>query len=247
MPLIYSLVSVVVVSIISLIGVLAIALKKQTLEKIISVLVSFSTGALLGDAFLHLLPEAGEYYNSDLYPALLVFSGILLFFSLEKFLRWRHCHDINCHNHPKHLGTMNLVGDAVHNFIDGVLIAASYVVSIPLGISTTIAVTAHEIPQELGDFGVLLHSGFKKREAIIYNFASACFSILGAVLVLMLGVISKNIINFIIPLTAGGFIYIALSGLVPELHKEQNYKKSLIQLISIIVGIFVMYLLIVFE
>lgn len=247
MSLIYSLISVLVVSFISLIGVLALALKKQTLEKIILVLVSFSTGALLGDAFLHLLPEAGEYYDADLRMAFLVFAGILLFFSLEKFLRWRHCHNIDCHDHPKHLGAMNLVGDAVHNFIDGALIAASYMVSIPLGISTTIAVTAHEIPQELGDFGVLLHSGFKKREAIIYNFASACFSIMGAILVLFVGAISENVINLIIPFTAGGFIYIALSGLVPELHKEQNYQRSLIQLVSIIFGILVMYVLVVFE
>ena len=109
--------------------------------------------------------------------AIFVFIGILLFFSLEKFLRWRHCHDIDCKEHPKHLGTMNLVGDGVHNFIDGVLIAASYLVSIPLGISTTIAVAAHEIPQELGDFGVLIHSGFRRREAVIFNFVSAFYVI----------------------------------------------------------------------
>ena len=155
----YIIISVIIVSLLSFSGVIALALKKDFLRRILLILVAFSTGALIGDAFLHLLPEAvNEAGGFTGTIALSVFIGILIFFSLEKFLRWRHCHDIDCKDHPKHLGTMNLVGDGVHNFIDGALIASSYLISVPLGIATTIAVAAHEIPQELGDFGVLIHS-----------------------------------------------------------------------------------------
>lgn len=244
----YSITAVVIVSLLSFSGVIALAFKKNLLQKIIMVLVAFSTGALLGDAFIHLIPEAVEEAG-ELSPflATMVFVGILLFFSLEKFLRWRHCHDVTCKEHPKHLGTMNLVGDAVHNFIDGVLIAVSFLVSVPLGLATSIAVVAHEIPQELGDFGVLIHSGYSRRKALLYNFLSACFSILGAIVVLTIGASSSQIINSIIPITAGGFIYISLSGLVPELHKEQNISKSLTQFISMVFGFIIMFLLINLE
>ena len=240
----YTLISVAIVSLLSFAGVITLAIKKSYLKKILLILVAFSTGALLGDAFLHLLPEASDGTGGlSLLSTAMIFAGILLFFILEKFLRWRHCHDIDCQKHPKHLGTMNLVGDGVHNFIDGILIGASYLVSIPLGIATTIAVAAHEIPQELGDFGVLLHSGFKIKQAVWYNFLSACFAILGAIGALWLSAFSDSLIGPLIPLTAGGFIYIALSGLVPELHKEENLWTSLVQLIAILSGIALMYLL----
>jgi len=240
----YALVSVILVSTLSLIGILALVIKKDFLRKILLILVAFSAGALLGGAFLHLLPEAVEIagsFNTSI--SLYLFVGILLFFALEKFLRWRHCHDIDCDRHPKHLGVMNLVGDAAHNFIDGVLIGSSYLVSIPLGITVTIAVIAHEIPQELGDFGVLLHSGFKVKKAIIYNFLSALTAVVGTVVALLIGIRIEGFIHIMLPLTAGGFIYIALSGLVPELHKENSTSKSIIQFIAFILGAAIMYLL----
>jgi len=240
----YTLTSVVIVSILSLVGVVTLALNKEFLKKILIILVAFSTGALIGGAFLHLLPEAVDIAGSFTPKiAYYLFVGIMLFFILEKFLRWRHCHDIDCKEHPKHLGTMNLVGDGAHNFIDGLLIGSSYMVSIPLGITTTVAVIAHEIPQELGDFGVLLHSGFKVKKAIIYNLLSACTAILGAIIALLVGARAENFSNFMIPITAGGFIYIALSGLVPELHKENLFWRNLLQLLVLIAGIIVMYLL----
>jgi zinc and cadmium transporter len=248
MNYLYPLTAVVIVSMLSFSGVIALAFKKHLLQKIIMILVAFSTGALLGDAFVHLIPEAvTEAGELSPFLASMIFVGILIFFSLEKFLRWRHCHDIACREHPKHLGTMNLIGDAVHNFIDGVLIVASFMVSMPLGIATAIAVAAHEIPQELGDFGVLIHSGYSRRKALFYNFLSACFSILGAIVVLSVGTFSGSLINSIIPITAGGFIYISLSGLVPELHKEQGISKSLIQFVSMIVGFSMMFLLLRLE
>jgi zinc and cadmium transporter len=244
----YALVSVSIISLLSFSGAITLLLKRNVLERILLILVAFSTGALIGDAFIHLLPEAVE--NSGGFTtqvSLSVFAGILLFFVLEKFLRWRHCHDIDCKEHPKHLGTMNLVGDGVHNFIDGILIGASFLVSIPLGITTTIAVAIHEIPQELGDFGVLLHSGFSKSRAILFNFFSACIAILGTVLALVIGSSATNFVNIMVPVTAGGFIYIALSGLIPELHKEEKISNSALQLLFLIIGLGIMFLLLLIE
>lgn len=243
----YTLLSVVGISLISLLGVFTLALKDKLLQKILLYLVAFSSGALLGDTFIHLLPEAttGEGFTSKV--AFPLFGGILFFFVMEKILRWRHCHEVGCEDHPKHLGIMNLIGDAIHNFIDGVLIAASFLVSIPIGIATALAIIFHEIPQELGDFGVLLHSGFTKKKAIAFNFLSASFAILGSVLTLLIGNKVANFSDAMIPFAAGGFLYIALSDLIPELHKEEKIYKSATQFLFIILGIMLMYLLIFLE
>lgn len=245
---IYAIISVVLISLLSFCGAITLSLKKDWLRKILLVLVAFSTGALLGDAFIHLIPEAVEN-SGGFTPAISIylFLGILIFFSLEKFLRWRHCHDIDCRDHPKHLGTMNLIGDGAHNLIDGVLIGASFLINIPLGIATTIAVIAHEIPQELGDFAVLLHSGMSTQKAMLFNFYSACLAIVGTLLVLIIGTSVSQFASAIVPITAGGFIYISLSGQVPELHKEENLVSSIIQLLSIIAGIGIMFLLLLVE
>lgn len=248
MNYIYAIISVVLISLFSFCGAITLSLKKDWLRKILLVLVAFSTGALLGDAFIHLIPEAVESsggFTSEI--SIFLFLGILIFFSLEKFLRWRHCHDIDCKDHPKHLGTMNLIGDGAHNLIDGVLIGASFLINIPLGIATTIAVIAHEIPQELGDFAVLLHSGMSTQKAMLFNFYSACLAIVGTLLVLIIGTSVSQFASAIVPITAGGFIYISLSGQVPELHKEENLVGSIIQLLSIIAGIGIMFLLLLVE
>lgn len=142
------------------------------------------------------------------------------------------------HAHP--LAVMNLVGDAVHNFIDGILIAGSFMLSIPVGIATTVAVIFHEIPQEMGDFGVLLHSGMKVKKALFFNFLSALFAFVGVVLVLGIGIDAGTIIEFIIPITIGGFLYIANADLIPELHKDVKIRNSVIQLFSIIFGVALM-------
>ena len=245
----YTLISVLIISLISVLGAVVLFIKSDQLKRVLLVLVAFSTGALLGDAFIHLIPEAvgnsGGFSNT---VTIGIFSGLLLFFVLEKFLRWRHCHDVDCKDHnQKHLGMMNLVGDATHNFIDGLLIGASFLVSVPLGITTTIAVAIHEIPQELGDFGVLLHSGYKPLQAIKYNLLSALTAIIGAVVALLIGSQATSFIHYAIPITAGGFIYIALSGLVPELHKEESLLKSTIQLLAMIAGVGIMYTLLLLE
>ena len=240
---VYALVSVLVVSLVSLIGVITLALNPKILKKTLGFLVAFSVGALIGDSFIHLLPEAIETGIYTRIFAVYIFAGILLFFCLEKFLRWRHCHDIACEEHPRHLGIINLVSDGVHNLIDGLLIGASFVVSIPLGIATTTAVILHEIPQELGDFGVLLHSGFTVKKALLFNFLSASLAIISTMIAFWIGARATLFIDFMIPFTIGGFIYIALSDLVPELHKETKPVQAIIDLGGISLGIAVMFLL----
>lgn len=239
----YSLISVLVVSLLSFMGVLFLAIKKSILQKLLLFLVSFAAGGMLGGAFLHLLPEAIEQLGLGFNFSLSVLGGILAFFILEKFIAWRHCHIPTSRKHPHPLALMNLVGDAFHNFIDGVVITASFMVSFPLGVVTSLAVVFHEIPQEIGDFGVLVYGGFSKAKALFFNFASALTAMLGTVLTLILGFKLTGIIPLIIPFTAGGFLYIAGSDLIPELHKETNLLKSGFQLLGLLLGIGLMLLL----
>lgn len=247
----YTIISVLVVSIASFAGVLTLAIREQRLKKMLLYLVSLSAGALFGDAFIHLLPEAVESFGFNVKVSLLVLSGIGVFFVLEKILHWHHHYHKHKHEHKGKkfhaFAIMNLFGDFVHNFIDGIIIGASYLASIPLGIATTMAVVLHEIPQEIGDFGVLLHGGFSKYEALVFNFLTALAAFLGALLALMLGSLLENINMFLLPFAAGGFIYIAGSDLIPELHKEVKVSRSVLQLLSFILGIGLMLLLLLFE
>lgn len=238
-----TIIGVSVVSLISLVGVLFIALKRDTLQKILLFLVSFAAGSLLGDAFIHLLPETIEDNGFRLETSLAIIAGLLLFFVLEKFVCWRHCHVPTSKTHPHQLGIMSLIGDGVHNFIDGMVIAGSFLAGSQIGIATLLAVIFHEIPQEIGDFGVLLYGGFPKKKALIFNFASALMALIGAILALTIGTKLAGFTKLIIPFTAGGFIYIAGSDLIPELHKETQPKKSLMQLAGLILGIGIMLVL----
>jgi zinc and cadmium transporter len=243
----YSLVSVFAVSLVSLIGVLTISLKIEKLKKIIFYLVSFAAGALIGGAFLHLFPEMVKEFGLDLNVSFLVIGGIILFFGLEKVIHWHHYHAPLTKGHTHPFAIMNLIGDGFHNFLDGLIIGASYLVSIPTGIAVTTAVAFHEIPQEIGDFGVLIHGGFSRTRALLMNFLSALLSVVGAVIALTLNNFVENIQFFIIPIAIGGFIYVACSDLIPELHKEHNVKKSLIQLAILILGILIMAGLLLLE
>jgi len=243
--LIWSICATIVVSLIALIGIISLAIKERVLKKILLVLVGFSAGALMGGAFLHLLPEALEKTNYSVVVMALL-SGFIVFFIMEKFLKWRHCHKGKCDAHT--FTYMSIFGDSIHNFIDGVIIAASFVVGVPFGIVTTMAVIAHEIPQELGDFGVLIYGGFTKFKALLFNFLTALTAILGAVFGYFLSGLTENIIHFVLPFAAGGFIYIAACDLIPELHKEVELKKSLWSLSFFIIGIlFILLIKIVFK
>ena len=235
MVLVWILASTFVVCLISLIGILTLSVKEKLLHSILFGLIGFSAGALIGGAFLHILPEALEKAPSETVFFYLIL-GIVLFFMMERYLHWRHCHEEGkCDVHA--FTYLNLVGDGFHNFIDGMVIAASFLVSIKLGIATTLAVILHEIPQELGDFGVLVYGGFSKKKALFYNFISAFAAIIGAVVGYFISDFCKGFSNFILPLTAGGFIYIATSDLIPEIHKESNLRRSTIAFLTFLLGI----------
>lgn len=240
---IYTLVSVFIISLISFIGILTFSLNPKKLKAILIYFLSFSAGALLGDAFIHLLPEIVKDRGFTLQISLSLLSGILIFFVLEKIIHWQHCHMPITKEHAHPFAYMNLVGDGLHNLIDGLIIGASYLINIQVGIATTIAVILHEIPQEIGDFGVLLHGGFSKARAITLNFLTALLAVAGAIIALWLGSLSNSIIVILIPFAAGGFIYIAGSDLIPELHKETSTKISTLQLIAFILGILIMVFL----
>jgi len=239
----YSILSVIIVSLISLIGIITLYIKIKNLNDFLLFLISFSAGALIGDAILHILPELVNENGFTLSISIYLIVGLMIFFILEKFIHWRHCHIPTSKKHPHPFAYMNLVGDALHNFIDGLVIGGTYLVSIPLGIVTTIAIIFHEIPQELGDFGVLVHGGFTPKKALFMNFLTALTSVIGVVIALIVGQISSSFLTIILGITAGGFIYIATADLIPELKKENNILKSLIQILGIFLGIGVMLIL----
>ncbi len=239
--LLYALISAFIVSLIGLVVFFALYLNDKILKKVLIYLVSFSAGGLMGGAFFHLLPESLEEIDNPLTIFIFLVLGFCLFFILEKFLRWHHCHDKDCHTHA-HLGYLNLIGDSVHNLIDGIIIATTYAVSIPLGIVTTISIISHEIPQELGDFGVLLYSGMPKKKAMLYNFMVALIAVVGVFIGYFLAVYVPGITAFLIPAAAGGFIYIAATDLIPELQEEINAKSSVKHFLVFILALVFMYL-----
>lgn len=227
-----------VVSAMSLVGVLTLSINDKHLHSILYLFVSFSAGALLGAAFFDLLPEGIDAAGLQQTMQLAVV-GVVMFFVIEKFLHWHHHHK---HHHKGERGELpftylNLVGDAVHNFVDGTIIAASFMQNPALGITTTIAIMAHEVPQEIGDFSLLLYGGFSKHKALLFNFLSALMALLGAVLTYYFAAVMPALIGLLLPLAAGHFIYIACADLVPEMHKETSTRRSSLQLASFAAGI----------
>jgi zinc and cadmium transporter len=243
----YTLASVLAVSLISSIGVITLSINQKRLSKILLYLVSFSAGALFGDVFIHLIPELIEENLFTLNTPFYILGGIVIFFTIEKIVHWQHCHMPQTKEHTHPFAIVNLVGDGVHNFIDGLIIGASYIVSIPVGLATTVAVIFHEIPQEIGDFAVLLQGGFSKGKAILFNFLSAATSVIGGIIAIVASTKVPQISEALIPIAIGGFIYIAGADLIPELHKNFETKKSIFELIAFILGILVMALLLFLE
>jgi len=238
----YMLASVLVVSAISFVGIVLIPLSEKRIKKLLLYLVSFSAGALIGDVFIHLLPEAtrdGFSFEISVYILL----GIILSFVVEKLMHWRHYHylrDGGKKSKIKIMAYMNLFGDGIHNFIDGLAIGVSYAAGLTTGIATTLAVIFHEIPQEFGDFGVLLHSGLKKSKALLYNFLSALTAVAGALISFFMIGASESFFPPLLSFAAGTFIYIAGSNLIPEIQKEKESTQSLLQFVSFMLGIIVM-------
>lgn len=237
------LLSVSLISLLSFIGVLFLGFNESLLRRILIILVSFASGSLLGGAFMHLIPHSLEDLGSER-VFWWVIIGIMVFFFMEKFLYWRHCHDGECPVHT--FAYLNLLGDGLHNFIDGMVVAASFLANIPLGLAATTATILHEIPQEIGDFGVLIYAGLGKRRALIYNFISALTSVAGAIFTYIFYYAFEFIhgsTSLLIPFAAGGFIYIATTDLMPELHKRRNFRDSIFQIVTIILGLTLMWLL----
>lgn len=237
-----SLIAVSIVSLLSLLGAFFLVLKRQTFEAIITYALAISSGILLGTVFFDLIPEAYRSIGETSY--LFVVAGLITFFALEKFIHWHH--ESNRVGKEKPVAYLVLVGDSVHNFLDGAIIAVAFLTSVPLGITTTLAVIAHEIPHELGDFSILVYGGFSNRRALWYNFLSALTAIAGTVVVFLFSHSVLALEPYLLGFGAGNFLYIAASDLIPELHREHHPVTSIIETLFIIAGTVVMGILISF-
>ncbi|MCD6371470.1 MAG: ZIP family metal transporter [Candidatus Aenigmarchaeota archaeon] len=226
------LVSSTLISLIAFIGLFSLLIRKKSLEKIILGLVGLSAGTLMGGAFIHLLPEAMETTEN---AGMWVIAGFTLFYLVEKFLQWHHCRE---HKHT--IGYINLIGDLIHNFTDGLILAATYITNVNLGIITTFIIALHEIPQEIGDFGVLVYSGFERKRALILNFLVALSVIVGGVIGYFGSMFIKDLAKLLVPIAAGGFVYISASDLIPEIRRETKIKKSLFIFLVFVLGILIM-------
>lgn len=236
----YAIISVVIISLISVIVAIPFLLKKTFSKKLLLFLLSVSVGVLLSTVFVNFIPEIIEHEYS-IWSALYILLGFLIIFILEKFVHWHHTkkceHEDSGHSHAFNLAPINIIGDGIHNFIDGIVIAGSYAVSISLGIATTLSIIFHEIPQEIADFGVLLYSGLSKKKAIFFNLLSAVTAILGTILGLFLVGKIHGFTEFILPFAAGNFLYIAATNLLPQLHRHCKLKDTFIHILAIIIGI----------
>ncbi len=241
-PHLFSIIAAFLVNLVSLIGIFTLSIKTEKLKNFLIYFVSFSAGTLFGDVFFHLLPEIAEE-GLSINNSMVIIGGILFSFFTEKIICWRHCHLPIEKNHIHRFAYMNIFGDFLHNFIDGLTIGASFLTSKTIGIATSLAVIFHEIPQEIGDFGILIHGGFRKIQALKLNFYTALSAFLGLFISFFLYAKVEDINQILIPLAAGNFIYIAGSDLIPELHKETALKKSFLQITFFVVGVLIMYLL----
>lgn len=242
-----TMVAVLAVSLISLAGILALVAREAVLRKVLPFLVSFAVGALLGDALIHIVPELSEGGGFTTGIAFVVVGAIVFFFVLEKAIHVHHSLEAPDHRHIRPVALNNLVGDGIHNFVDGAIIAGAFVADARLGVATTVAVMLHEIPQEVGDLGVLVHAGLEPRRAVIYNLASALVAVAGAVLALVLQGAVEGIERPLLAMSAGAFIYIAGADLIPELHRDNDFGASATQFAGITSGFAVMGLLLFAE
>ncbi|MBM3248411.1 MAG: ZIP family metal transporter [Candidatus Omnitrophica bacterium] len=239
MILLWIMGATLLVSLISFVGIITFVIKEKLLDKILFSLIGFSAGALIGGAFFHLMPEALENFEAEQVFVYFV-SGLVMFLILERFFHWRHCHEGVCEIHA--FTYLNLIGDGIHNFIDGVVIAVSFLISVHLGVVTTLAVIFHEIPQELGDFGVLVYGGFSKTKALFFNFLSAITALAGALAAYLFASRIESISSGLLAFTAGGFIYIASSDLIPEIHKQKDAKKANLAFLLFLAGLVFMWI-----
>lgn len=246
-PLFSAILAGVIVSLISFVGFASLHIAKKKLAIALEAAVAFAAGGLLGGAFFHLLPEAVEQ-GGPVFELTLV--GLLMFFVLDSLLWVYHCHGGHrLHDDDHHggscpvkpVGWLNLVGDALHNLTDGIIVGSAFLVSPALGVATTIAVALHEIPQEVGDYGILLHSGFTPKRALFWNFLISLTMLFGIVLVFMLGEYVTNLTRYTVPFAAGGFIYMACTNLLSEIKEEGSIRTRAIQFLLLLAGVALLY------
>jgi zinc and cadmium transporter len=228
---------------------LFLVISKPLRDRLIPHFVSFAIGALLSAAFLALLPHAAQAEHIDFHDlGLTILLGMLAFFLLEKMVLWRHCHSHECeahapeHNHEKAAGTLVLIGDGMHNLVDGVLIAAAFLTDFDLGVVTALAVAAHEIPQEVGDFAILLNSGYSRAKALTFNVLASLTTVVGAVIAYYSMADFQSVLPYVLAVAASSFIYIAVADLIPGLHKRLHFSATLQQVALILLGILTIYL-----
>jgi zinc and cadmium transporter len=240
MVLVWSLTATLIVSLLSFVGVVGLAINDKLLNKLLLLMIGFAAGSLIGASFLHLLPEALEHCSCNIVFGYTVL-GFTFFFVMERYFYWRHCHNGVCDVHA--FTYLNLLGDAMHNFTDGMVIAVAFAANFKLGIVATLAIMFHEIPQELGDFSVLVYGGFSKSKALIFNFLCALTAVFGAVTGYVLSDMVNNFSIFLLPFSAGGFIYIAASDLLPELHKQKDMKRANLSFVAFFIGLIFMWIM----
>jgi len=224
-------------------GAFVFLLGKKYQETLIPILIAFTTGVLLAAAFLGLIPEAVEAVEEPHLIMSYILGGILFFFIMEKIVIWRNYRDKTCEVHSHASGPIILLGDAFHNLVDGIVIAAAFLINFTIGIAVSLSVIAHELPQEIGDFGVLLHSGYPKKKAFIYNIISSLITIPSAIISYFLLGSFEFVVPFLLAISAASFIYIALSDLTPDLHQHFGLKYTIRQVLLITAGILIMYAL----
>jgi len=238
------------VSLLSLIGIFTLSLSKNRLHKILNYLVAYSAGTILGASMFDLMPEAIELVDEHLVFPIITF-GFIFFLFLERVLYWYHGHG---HNHeldyPKQgneenitssFAYLNLFGDFIHNFIDGMIIAASFINGVTVGIASSIAVAFHELPQEMGDYGILVYAGIEKRKALIYNFAAALSVVVGGIFGSFFINRVEQLSGWMIAFSAGAFLYLSASELIPEIHDDRSWKKSIIHILFLLMGLLTIY------
>jgi zinc and cadmium transporter len=240
--LLYTLLAVLAVSLISVLAAIPLLLKKRLSKRFQLFMLSLSVGALLAVVFFDFIPHIAEEGFSQAAGITLI-AGFLVFFIIERLVHHHHSHEVekegSGHSHAYHLGLVNVIGDAIHNFLDGIVIASSFLVNPVVGITATVSVILHEVPQEIADFSVLLYSGYSKKKALLLNFLSALTAIIGAVLVFVLADSVHKLSDYLIPFAAGNFIYIAASNLLPQLHRHCDTKETIEHLAAIILGVII--------
>lgn len=235
-----ALLAVTGISLISLIGIFTISINQNFLKKITLFLISLAAGSMIGSVFFQILPELYELTEDPEVAGGIVVCGLIIFFLLEKVLHWNHCHQGLEKDHKHSLAVKNILADGLHNFVDGLLIGAAFHVDSEIGIAAAIAIALHEIPQEIGDFGILIHSGLSTKKALAFNFASAFLAIVGTIIAFAVGEVNENFSAVLLGIAAGGFIYIAVADLLPEIKHEDDTKKSLVQVLFFVVGLLMM-------